>query len=598
MHFSIRISIFSLFAALLCSAMCVLIAYNYFRSARIAENLSRQSMVHIRERVVQEISDYLWTLERSTMLAGEQFSTGQLQDSAQDWFQYTRQPLYAELRISNLYIADQRGNFLATGYHGDWFEHRFLQVDNTENQINDWRSFVASAHSTASAPADQKLISTYDPRTRPWFTRAMLAPAQPQWSSMYRDAKTNQPSATFSAAIASSSAPPDRVVAADLLLDRIDQLLSGLARRFQGSVVVTQANGTPVGSSNSQAAERLHLAAQSAHENRIDRRRIQGDWHLMTSARLRPITQAQWNVSVVLPEKIILQQSRRTLLHTSLGGFMLLLIALGIARKLSAALSAPIMRLSQHADRLTRLELDSPPSRHSRIQEIRTLDHSLQQMHNSLVNFSRYMPLEIVRQLLASGQLATTGGERRTLTLLFTDIADFTSISENTDPNQLSAQLCDYFEILEQIIAEHQGLVDKFTGDGLMAFWGAPTPSENSSLQATTAALRIQQQLHAWNQTAHQAGKPVFTTRIGIHTGECLVGNIGSHRRLNYTLVGDTVNVAARLETLNKDLRTSVLISARTRSALGDAIQCRHHGTRQLKGRHQPVDIYEPIDFC
>ncbi|HPW44866.1 MAG TPA: adenylate/guanylate cyclase domain-containing protein [bacterium] len=200
--------------------------------------------------------------------------------------------------------------------------------------------------------------------------------------------------------------------------------------------------------------------------------------------------------------------------------------------------------------------------------------------------FKQYLSPEVVSEISKDPESLRLGGEEKIVTLFFSDIADFTTISESTEPPALVAQLNEYFSSTTRIIQESGGTLDKYIGDAIMAFWGAPLPMDDHAAKAAIAALRIQSLL--------DKGSP-FTTRIGIHTGPAVVGNIGSDIRFNYTAIGDTVNLASRLEGLNKKLGTRIMMSESSFEASKDFLEARRIGAVRVKGRSKPVGIYEPL---
>ncbi len=200
--------------------------------------------------------------------------------------------------------------------------------------------------------------------------------------------------------------------------------------------------------------------------------------------------------------------------------------------------------------------------------------------------FKQYLSPEVVSEISKDPERLRLGGEEKIVTLFFSDIADFTTISESTEPPALVAKLNEYFSSTTRIIQESGGTLDKYIGDAIMAFWGAPLPMDDHASKAATAALQIQSFL--------AKGSP-FTTRIGIHTGPAVVGNIGSDIRFNYTAIGDTVNLASRLEGLNKKLGTRIMISESTFDAAKGMVDARRIGAVRVKGRLKPVGIYEPL---
>ena len=195
--------------------------------------------------------------------------------------------------------------------------------------------------------------------------------------------------------------------------------------------------------------------------------------------------------------------------------------------------------------------------------------------------------------LAASPHRLRLGGERREITILFSDIRGFTSLSERLPPERLGELLNEYLGAMTDIVFRHQGLLDKYIGDAVMAFWGAPVPSPDDAARCCEAALDMVAALAILNARWRQAGPPLLEIGVGINTGEAVVGNFGSAARFSYTAVGDQVNLASRLEGVNKDYGTSVLVSESTRRAAGDEFVCREIDQVRVKGREQPVLVYE-----
>jgi adenylate cyclase len=205
------------------------------------------------------------------------------------------------------------------------------------------------------------------------------------------------------------------------------------------------------------------------------------------------------------------------------------------------------------------------------------------------------VPAQLVRQLIETKQEATISGQRRNLSVFFSDIQDFTGISESLTPNELASQLSEYFTVMTDVIIKHSGTVDKFIGDAVMAFWGAPVEMKSHASEACHAALECQKKIKELNQKWSNEGKKPFHTRIGIGTGEIIVGNMGSDQRLNYTVIGDTVNLASRLEGLNKDYGTKIIVSQSTVEHLSDDFALRLLDFVHAKGKLEPATIYELV---
>lgn len=208
--------------------------------------------------------------------------------------------------------------------------------------------------------------------------------------------------------------------------------------------------------------------------------------------------------------------------------------------------------------------------------------------------FSKYVAPAIVEEVLAQPEKLKLGGERREITLLFTDLAGFTSISEAMEAEQVAALLNRHLSEMTEIVLRHHGTVDKFIGDAVMAFWGAPVPDKDQSLHAVEAAIEMQQKIAIMRQEVLAAGGPELSMRIGIHRGECIVGNLGGDNRFDYTAIGDAVNLTSRLEGVNKFYGTGILVSEAVVNAVAGQIGFRRVDTVRVKGKQLGIGIFTP----
>ncbi len=207
--------------------------------------------------------------------------------------------------------------------------------------------------------------------------------------------------------------------------------------------------------------------------------------------------------------------------------------------------------------------------------------------------FGHYVNKTVVKNIQANPDLLKLGGVKRDLTVFFSDIEGFTSISEHFQPEELVQFLNEYLGEMTDIIIDQQGTLDKYEGDAIMAFWNAPLPDHDHAVHACFAALENQKKLSALREKWMKVGLPEMHVRIGINTGEAVVGNMGSKNRFDYTAMGDNVNLASRLEGLNKQYHTSILISEKTYQQVKAELVCRELDIVRVKGKREPVRIYE-----
>ncbi|HBZ54522.1 MAG TPA: adenylate/guanylate cyclase domain-containing protein, partial [Syntrophobacteraceae bacterium] len=216
--------------------------------------------------------------------------------------------------------------------------------------------------------------------------------------------------------------------------------------------------------------------------------------------------------------------------------------------------------------------------------------------------FGRYVSDEVVEKLLASGSRPDLSGESQTVTVLFSDVRDFATISENLSPRQVVEMLNTYFSSVVETILAAGGTVDKFIGDAVMAVFGSPVRFPDHARRALLAALdmaAIAREFRTW-MVEHHPGRelPEFRIGIGIHTGEVIVGSIGSPKRMEFTSIGDAVNIASRLENLSKELGWTIVASRAAVDAAGAGILLGRQAVRQVKGRQESVEVLEVTGFA
>ncbi|MHC1790013.1 CHASE2 domain-containing protein [Solidesulfovibrio sp.] len=212
--------------------------------------------------------------------------------------------------------------------------------------------------------------------------------------------------------------------------------------------------------------------------------------------------------------------------------------------------------------------------------------------------FARYVSPEVVHAVVAHPERLELGGEEAEVTVLFSDLAGFTTFSEKLSPKELIGILNACFTPATAIVLASGGTLDKFIGDAVMAFWGAPLPVPDHAARALGAALAMRASVHEVSRDFARLGLPRLAARLGLATGPAVVGNVGSRERFDYTILGDTVNLASRLESLNKYYGTDILLSEAARLAAGAAFPCRAVDAVRVKGRTGAVTVYEPLGLA
>ncbi|MBT5416047.1 MAG: adenylate/guanylate cyclase domain-containing protein [Rhodospirillaceae bacterium] len=317
-----------------------------------------------------------------------------------------------------------------------------------------------------------------------------------------------------------------------------------------------------------------------------------GDF-LITVSPLPGLGESEWLVVSAVNYDEILGDAHDRARLIAIIGLVVLVFAVGVSLWVGGMITRPVERLASAADAIQEFQLELPAGQVSRFTELNQAERAFAAMLRGLRVFSRYVPKSLVRRLI---QMEEAGSaivpEDRAVTVLFTDIAGFTSISMGMAPDRLAQMLNDYFTVLVGPVLVEEGTVDKFIGDALMAFWNAPLAQDDHADRAVRAALAIRAATDVFNRDRAARGEPELRTRIGVHTGVVLVGDIGTEERLNYTIVGDAVNTAARLEALGKDIGSFLCISEETRQACGSDYAWRGIGEITLRGRSAETVVY------
>jgi adenylate cyclase len=393
---------------------------------------------------------------------------------------------------------------------------------------------------------------------------------------------------------------------------RLAQFLSQLSVGKSGAAFILRHDGAVVAApdpdadeTNMQRADQPLLAiaqgaikqANMSDANDKSGRRVRfvagGNAYAVT---MTPLAFAGWTLATVIPEAEFLGPIEATIRKLMIGLAILVVAAAALSAWLARrVIAAPLITVVDELKHVERFELDQVRRHSSRIVELANLSNAIADMAGGLAAFGKYIPTDLVRMLLREGVEPRPGGTARTLTVMFADIAGFTGLSERLG-DRIYPLLSGYLDTMSREVSSHGGTIDKFIGDAVMAFWGAPVANADHVVDACRAALACQRALRA-SGVVDDAGR-LLKVRIGINSGNMLVGNIGSELRLNYTVIGDAVNVASRLEGANKEYGTEIIIGEETRRLAGDRVQVRELDRLTVYGRSGGLAIYELLDVA
>jgi adenylate cyclase len=507
------------------------------------------------------------------------------------------------LQVVNL--ADQRWRGVLNAPPQAATAQRIITAQPDGSRLSQWAFLDAKGKRLRELPV---LPARYDPRTRPWYRQAAgregLIATPP-----YEMATTGALGITIAKQHQIDS---KIVIGIDILLDTIAGFLSEQKVTADSQALILDASGKPIIHSDLKSMRLLAqgkampdesggrlLAAIERAKLPDDQARflsIAGDMHMAMATALDSIPLfAGHRLVVSAPLSELTAEAERGLLHGLLVSALVVASGICVALLFAAWTTRSLAALTRRVDRLQRLEFDTPGEVRSHVREISALAAAMAAASAAIRTFALYVPKELVNRIVQAGQVAGRSAKREEVTALFTDIYDFTTISEKNPPEEVVAMLSGYFDIFSDLVPEHNGSIIQFLGDSVFAMWNVPVADPDHAAKACGCALAIERALDGFNRVQRERGLPEFRTRFGIHTGPAVVGNVGGRERLQYTAMGDTINIASRLEGLNKSYGTTIIVSGAVRRRCGQRFDFRPLGSGKLKGRFDEVELFELV---
>ena len=617
---SIRFSILTIVLFLTLSTSFLIVGVVYFTMDSMlvasAEKILAQSSKHISEQIKGQFGP----LNIISSFIQEAMELNVLSPNDQNFGNFLRQLIYERTNMTTAYWCDSGGSYyLLTKEAIDTFVEETVTRDRKGNVVKASSKLVKTDGSVI-ADNTQLYSDSVDPRLRPWYLAAKENKV-PTWT-LYDFIKVGSHQAQLGVTIAFPVYDRQHNLVGVLGMDaestEIVDFLKSISLTPNGFVLLIEGTGRII----AVHAPKLDLLAdknQQIDQADLETTKdgIKQSYDFYMEQQISPfiyfwkneryliayerVTFLQGGTTMYVatgaPMRDIIAPLLENVLICSLLIILSLLIGFILASIFSSSISSPVKKLAKDASLIRSFRLSEVVYRPSRIREIAETINAFTNMKNVLYSFQRYMPVALLKKLLISGRIAEVGGERKELTMLFTDIQDFTSISEKFEAKKLMKWLSEYFQCITRIVLDNHGTLDKYIGDGLMAFWGAPLLDNDHTRHACIAAVESRKALEQLNNKwSLEEGKPTLITRFGIGMGKVIVGNVGSEDRLNYTVMGDAVNVASRLEGLNKVYASTIIVSDSVYNDTKGEFPYRLLDCVALKGRKQGIYIYELVD--
>jgi class 3 adenylate cyclase len=548
-----RVAIVTVVVGLLAVTCGALIVYAVYQGRENAEILKREYLDQVAQTAVTEATRLPRSAAAVLRFERDRFASGR----------HSRDPLTLARELAGALQAVPEFRWVSYGDAAGRFAGAYrlpdgeiiLNVsDPRENRAipREWRLATLAPY-VQSPPLDRP----YDPRARDWYRSASAAPEALVWMPPYVFAE-GVTGITAAAAVRDQSQRVQGVITVDFTLDGIARFLAGIETARQGVVVLFDRDGNLLAGAPGPGRD----AAVQAMKDRTNEAVAGGEtWGVV--ARPLALGGVDWKVVAAVREEAFMgpvYANRRAGIVIALLGVALALVAgtlvaTAIARELSGAAMA--------LDRVAKYQLEEPAEPRSALKEVFRLQRAVRRVTASLRSFTRYAPEEIVRDVVATGREAMLTGDRRAVTVLFSDLRGFTGFAAKLPPEEVVAILNDHFELLVAIIARHGGFVVDFLGDAVFAVFGAPEAHADHAERAVACAVEMQRARAARSLETRARGWPPMEMGVGIDTGSAVVGNMGSLRRIKYGVVGHVVNTAARIETFT--VGGQVLVSETTK---------------------------------
>jgi len=608
--YRLQVVVFFSFLALFSLIVAGIVIYGYRSNSEIMLQSSDELLYQISETIIRQTSNHLEPARKTGHLLRRMIERGDTFANSPEMIEtISLEALDAYPQFSAVYLGDEGGNFvmarrLTDGTYSTRIVSRtgepagVLEIDRD----HDWQIIATRSSS----------ILNFDPRERPWYVLAK-AEGHAVWSREYRLFTDQVPGITCAHPVYGPDGTYAGAVGIDFRLGELAEFLKSLKIGDSGLAFIADSEGNILAYPEKSGLDVDNVRAprsplqqsiktgwiKSALEKFIEEKKLRftyehgGDNYI---ASFRPFPDnfgRDWILGIIVPEEDFIGPIARIHETTLLFSFWLLIIGGFLTSTLARELTDPIKRITHEAEKIQKLDFEGDIEIHSPISEIHAMSEAMNSMKKALGAFKKYVPSEIVQGLVNRHDEARLEAHAEEITLMFTDISNFSSIAEKVSPSQLMEQLSQYFDCIAALIHRHGGTIDKYIGDSVMAFWGASMASSDQARHACRAAVEIIRATGELNEKWRNEGKEVFATRIGINTGVSLVGNFGSSDRFNYTAIGDNVNLASRLEGLNKLYETEIIVSQSTAKAAGEEFIFRPLDIVAVKGRHGSVKIYQ-----
>lgn len=609
---TMRVNILTVFLALNLISYTAILFFMGSKDREDVAELSREVMQHVQEDTNRMLSDLFESSEHVvTTISNLYRSMDEINAENEQMRSVMLSIVRAYPNVAFLYIGTEEGDIYTAEDLSFSDQKSLISKPDTplpKNAAYCWQAIILSKGEPTETNyyLDKNfnlLVSEsfpqpqFDARTRPWYVGAKKVKGL-FWTPVYRFFELNTLGITGSMPLFDAAGKMFGVVGVDLSFDLLSEFFAKQTIGKSGKAFVLNSNGdlvlpemTPEYFSTI-SPDVVSEAVQTYRKQKVGE--FEFEWKDQTYfCNIEQFSQEDWIIAIIVPRDDFFAEFE----ETQKSAILIVLAILGISSLLviyfATRLSRPIVRLATEVDTVRHLDFSKEERVSSRVKEIYLMDFAIAQMRSAMQSFTRYVPKEIVQAFFSQNKEIKLGGEKKEMTVFFSDIEDFTSITEKQPTESLMALLAEYFDEMSKLILKAGGTIDKYIGDSIMVFWGAPNPCDAQEAISAETALRCRAFVNEFNKRCAAKNLPIFKTRFGINSGVAIVGNVGTPERMNYTLISDMVNAASRIQIQNKIYGTSILIGEATQKRLDERFVTRPIDLVEVKGKKERLALYE-----
>ncbi|MCK5683622.1 Cache 3/Cache 2 fusion domain-containing protein [bacterium] len=630
---TLKLSIMTAFSSLFILSMLFVILYIYYSNTSHILTISDELFQKTTDMVVEETTNFLEPASNVAKLTSKIFQSGILYDGKSSLDLKKITPFYPDKltkleeyllsvireypQLEYISVGNEEGYYF-------WIERRkggyfnIMHFDKTVEPLICMEKRVDFYNTVIEVKNKSKAFKNYDYRKRDWYIDAKKAGRFNMTDMYVFMSDSGQAGITAAHTITEKNGKILGVMTADMNLKIISDYLKNFKLGRNGKILIINKKDEVIAypgdiskilvkekdGIRSAKIDELgfpwiteSLKFHKKHGNKKVVLNYDGKSYITSFVKFPDSFGKDWKIVLSAPEDDFISEIQKTNNVSLIFSVVIIGLSLLVISAISSSISRPVAVVAEGIKRISNFEHEDDFRVESRMREINLLASSFRDLKAGMVEFQKFVPRSVVKNLIQTDQKVEIGGKIDELTIFFSDVKDFTNISEKMACDDLMNHFSQYLEAMTGVILETDGTVDKYIGDAILAFWGAPVENEKHAHCACKAAVLCQRKLDILNKEWEGNGMPQFQTRIGLYTGTAIVGNVGSSFRVNYSVLGESSSFPERFESVNKIYGTRIIISDETYKRVKDDFIIRPLDHIEIDGKEKSFTLYEVLEL-